>query len=448
MPVATVRLPARMATLLRCWSVPANFAALYRQDHGTFHLINGLRFFSFAWILAFHTVLVYALRTDKQQFFTLAEQAPLSLWWVWNADKAVDLFFVVSGFLIGLILLREIHKTGDIDLPRFYFRRYLRLTPVYALIALLYWWGAGSNADMLLANLLYINNFLPVDDMAMRWTWTLAVEEQFYLALPLALLWLGRAPLRHFWRWTTGLLLLSFAIRALVIFWFPELRQHSMPDLLAAPGISDIYYEKLYDNLFTRYGPFVLGVMTAWLYLHRRPALADWFRQRNGLLHTIDAASLLLFLWLLFYPVNQAVHGEPGGFLQAYLVSHHNLFALAVSWFMLRTFLNLHRPSLLTRFLSWRGWQPFSQLTYSMYLTHLMIIGLALANVQAQLQALTSLHAGALVACTLVLGFALSLLLSVLVGILCWLLVEKPFLNLRDWLSEPGAATRASPSPA
>lgn len=80
MPVVTVRLPARMATLLRCWSVPANFAALYRQDHSTFHLINGLRFFSFAWILAFHTVLVYALKVDKQQFFTLADQAPLSLW--------------------------------------------------------------------------------------------------------------------------------------------------------------------------------------------------------------------------------------------------------------------------------------------------------------------------------------------------------------------------------
>ena len=448
MPVVTARLPARMATLLRCWSVPANFAALYRQDQSTFHLINGLRFFSFAWILAFHTVLVYALKVDKQQFFTLAEQAPLALWWVWNADKAVDLFFVVSGFLIGLILLREIHKTGDVDLPRFYFRRYLRLTPLYVLIALLYWWGGGSNADMLWANLLYINNFLPVEDMAMRWTWTLAVEEQFYLALPLALLWLGRAQARHFWHWMTGLLLMSFAIRALVVFWFPELRLHSMQDLLAAPGVSDIYYEKLYDNLLTRYGPFVLGVMTAWLYLHRRPALAAWFIQHTGLWRILDASALLLFLGLLFYPVNRADHGAPGGLLQLYLVTHHNLFTLTISWFMLRTFINLQHPGLLARFLSWRGWQPFSQLTYSMYLTHLMIIGLALANVKAHLQALTSLPSGTLVLYTLMLGFALSLLLSILVGVLCWLLVEKPFLNLRDWISEAGSTARATPSPA
>ncbi|MFZ5603173.1 MAG: hypothetical protein ACOY7J_12045, partial [Pseudomonadota bacterium] len=105
-------------------------------------------------------------------------------------------------------------------------------------------------------------------------------------------------------------------------------------------------------------------------------------------------------------------------------------------------------PGLLARFLSWRGWQPFSQLTYSMYLTHLMIIGLALANVKAHLQALTSLPSGTLVLYTLMLGFALSLLLSILVGVLCWLLVEKPFLNLRDWISEAGSTARATPSPA
>lgn len=437
---------AGLMGLLRCWSVPANFSALTTPDRSTFHLVNGLRFFSFLWILAFHTVLAYALIYGKEQFFLLADSAPLLASWIWNADKSVDLFFIISGFLIGLILLKELDKSGDINLPRFYLRRYLRLTPIYAVVALLYWWGNGSNAHTLWANLLYVNNFLPMDETALRWTWTLAVEEQFYLLLPLLLLWLARRG--AFWYWMTGLLALAFAIRAGVVAWFPDLYQQHMQTLLADPVISDIYYEKLYDNLPTRYGPFVVGVMTAWVYLHRKTTLADWMTAHPQLTRCLHASALGLILFFAFFPINQTSAGQPGGFLSFYMVTHHNLFAIAVGWFMLYVFLNPDKPGILVRLLSWRGWQPFSQLTYSMYLTHMLIVGLAVKNVYFNLDTFTTLEGNTLIVTALLGSFALSLLVSVMVGILCWLLVEKPFLNLRDRLSDTPPAPQASPAPA
>lgn len=444
MSVPRGRLPARMAALLRCWSVSTNFSALYRQDNSTFHLINGLRFFSFAWILAFHTVLIFALLFDKSHFFTLADAASPALWWIWNADKAVDLFFIVSGFLIGLILLREKEKRGDINLGRFYFRRYLRLTPIYAVIALLYWLGNGSNAHTLWANLLYLNNFLPMDQTAMRWTWTLAVEEQFYLLLPLLLLFMGSTA-ASFWTWMGGLFLLSFLIRAAVIVWFPELQLHPWRALLEAPEISPIYYEKLYDNLATRYGPFVLGVMTAYAYLHHRHGLNNWCLQHATAAKLLNALALVLFFFFLFYPLHRTDQGQSGIFLMLYMVMHHNLFALAVGWFLLRRCLSSEKPSPMVRLLAWRGWQPFSQLTYSMYLIHLLLLGLVIRNVQANLSLYTQLSGDDLTLTILLISYLVALLLSVIIGVLCWLLVEKPFLNLRDLLSGT-SVTHANPS--
>lgn len=86
----------------------------------------------------------------------------------------VDLFFVISGYLIGTILLSEYRKSGRIQVLRFYARRFMRLTPVYAVVmiiglyfvhnipreAVLMRFPPWMNADHMWANFLYVNNFL------------------------------------------------------------------------------------------------------------------------------------------------------------------------------------------------------------------------------------------------------------------------------------------------
>ena len=122
----------------------------------------------------------------------------------------VDLFFVLSGFLITQLLVDEVDSQGQIDLGRFYLRRLLRLTPplaillaVYLAIAPTLWphYGLWSHIrDAALAGL-YLADYGRAfwsQPVLLQHTWSLSVEEHFYLLWPLAVLLLGRVEPR--WR--------------------------------------------------------------------------------------------------------------------------------------------------------------------------------------------------------------------------------------------------------
>lgn len=103
----------------------------------------------------------------------------------------VQIFFVLSGFLITTLMLREIQRTGRVHLGHFYLRRALRILPVYAfyllLLAVLNACGAARfDGRQWLAAVTYTVNFLPHPlPLAMSHLWSLCVEEHFYLLWPL-----------------------------------------------------------------------------------------------------------------------------------------------------------------------------------------------------------------------------------------------------------------------
>jgi peptidoglycan/LPS O-acetylase OafA/YrhL len=111
-------------------------------------------------------------------------------------DIGVRAFFVLSGFLITTLLLRERARRGAISLRGFYLRRALRIFPAfYAYLAvLLVLRAAGtiapSNSDLVFAGT-YTMNFHAERAWQVGHLWSLSVEEQFYLAWPLTLIVLG-----------------------------------------------------------------------------------------------------------------------------------------------------------------------------------------------------------------------------------------------------------------
>jgi peptidoglycan/LPS O-acetylase OafA/YrhL len=116
-------------------------------------------------------------------------------------NLGVRVFFVISGFLITMLLVREKEQTGTIGLRNFYLRRTLRIFPPYyvflgvCLAATAIGWIAMSPGDFL-HSVLYISNYrwLSADtwlSYPLGHTWSLAIEEQFYLIWPAALVLLG-----------------------------------------------------------------------------------------------------------------------------------------------------------------------------------------------------------------------------------------------------------------
>ena len=116
----------------------------------------------------------------------------------------VDVFFVISGFLITSHILRELEKTGTVDLPRFWARRARRLLPAALLVLVVtlfaVWIFAPSGfvpafLAQIAASAVYVQNWMlssqSVDYMAnssqaspVQHYWTLSVEEQFYIVWP------------------------------------------------------------------------------------------------------------------------------------------------------------------------------------------------------------------------------------------------------------------------
>ena len=432
-------------TYAGAWSFRKNFASLFERQQDTFGLINGLRFMSFLWILVFHNFFAYGIFAGKEQLLTLSDSISPALWWIFNADKAVDMFFVISGFLISLILFKEISRTHDIRLGRFYFRRYLRLTPIYALLLFIYWVSGGRNHEYVWANFFYVNNFLSIDKMPLQWTWTLAVEEQFYLLLPLILLGVARMRSRPFMPVLCGLLALSFLIRLGVFYFLPDMWDSDYRAMLTDKALYPTFYENIYDNLVTRYGPFVCGAMAAWAYCFHFDNLQQWLQRHNRLRLALNLSAIALMIFFAGLPVFNQWLPASSWWLRGYLVANRNLFAAGLAWFMLVAFLRVHHMDWLNRVLSWRLWQPFSQLTYSMYLVHMIVILMVMFQANHYFSHQEFADESSRIAATLITGIGLSLLITLIIGVLCWVLVEKPFLNLRDAARTSQGATHTGP---
>lgn len=165
----------------------------------------------------------------------------------------VQLFFVVSGFLITWMLLRELDDSSTIHMGRFYLRRAARLLPIffaylvvgYLLLVLRHQsvdWGVIGSSVVYLTN--YYQAFTGAPTHYLSHCWSLAVEEQFYLLWPLALVGLRAMRMR-----------LEVSLTLLILgVWLLR------PLLMLGFGVSEIY---IYRALETRADHLLIGCLLA-----------------------------------------------------------------------------------------------------------------------------------------------------------------------------------------
>lgn len=164
---------------------PANDAAAPR-DHARLSSLDGLRAISIALVIFEH------LRRTRG--YTLGD---LNAYFGDYGRLGVTVFFVISGFLITTLLLRERERRGSISLKGFYLRRAVRIFPAFLafmafiIVAHEMGWIQLNRYDLVSA-FTYTVNYHPGRSWYIGHLWSLSVEEQFYLLWPLALVVLSR----------------------------------------------------------------------------------------------------------------------------------------------------------------------------------------------------------------------------------------------------------------
>jgi peptidoglycan/LPS O-acetylase OafA/YrhL len=154
-------------------------------------------------------------------------------------DVGVDLFFLISGFIITLLLFREQERTDSISLKNFYLRRARRILPAY--LAFLVGALVLTQADLLpikprkwIPALTYTVGFVRVPQ-ALQHLWSLSTEEHFYLVWPVLLCLLPR---RVALAGLAAVILLTPAVRVLVYLHFSDLVDGNLSTPTRMDGIA------------------------------------------------------------------------------------------------------------------------------------------------------------------------------------------------------------------
>lgn len=164
--------------------------------------------------------------------------------WHWIGWSGVDLFFVISGFLVSGLIFDEFTRTGDVRIGRFLARRALKIYPSFYLFLMVSVIAASMTnktyeTSQLLSEVFYLQSY--VDGIWMH-TWSLAVEEHFYLVFAIAVAFWQRRGFpkgtKQTWIWLIGIPLILILFR--IVYCWPhrsELRFDFTATHLRADGI-------------------------------------------------------------------------------------------------------------------------------------------------------------------------------------------------------------------
>ncbi len=202
----------------------------------------------------------------------------------------VDLFFVLSGFLIGGIIINEIMQRNDMDFKLFYKKRFLRIYPLYLFIIFATIigntfvvkateWNPTQFINQLGSNMLFLQTFIQFNTFYIPGgTWSLVVEEFFYLFAPILLLLIMKLTNRN----------LTYTFWILFVIYISG----TVTRLIVIPDDVNLYFSYMVKP-FSRYDEIVAGIL---VYIIVRK---QWFKQYwNKMLYVGLLLCIAIFIYV------------------------------------------------------------------------------------------------------------------------------------------------------
>ncbi|PSN39086.1 hypothetical protein C0J52_07350 [Blattella germanica] len=389
--------------LLTAFSWYSNGKKLLNTDTSgdTLQAIHGIRFLSICWVVMGHRYMSFITVPSINAFSFIDFISNFWNLFITNATLSVDTFFFLSGLLVCYIFLKEMKKeNASFNILLYYFHRYIRLTPPYAIMILLtatlmryvssgpiyhvatditasycqeYWWQS----------ILYINNYIEPEKMCVGQGWYLAVDMQLFLLSPIILYPLWK--FRKTWSLTLlGALIVGGLITAFTV---------SFNEGFSASIFStNADQQRLqYYPTHTRFTTWLIGVAFGFLFHETKRKHIKLSKIMVFLGWCIAITALLGSLLGIyrFYEeldtLSSFVDSAPKDSLEKFESSIYTAlsrpsWALGVGWVAYACVFGYGGP--VNTFLSWSFFQPLSRLSYCVFLVHMAVQNVRMLSVR------------------------------------------------------------------
>ena len=340
--------------------------------------------------LAITFVMVRHFVEFTPDYLSLARRADWELWLF--GITGVDLFFVLSGFLIFSMLFK-LQQTGRMSVKDFFVGRILRIWPAYFfsifVVAVFSWFDSLSHIPIFL---LFLQNYVLVSPNVNGGIyWTLAVEEHFYISAPLLVILLSNPNKNRTIALFVALLCLPILMRTISFLNF------------------QVDLTTLTRQTHYRVDTIVYGALIAYLFYY----FPSIFRRMTGRMTAFGLASIFLPIAVLSNS-SAVLDPEMGLFIATIGISAPGIFYAAILFLVLA----IRDVTIPGTFL----WRPIAHLSYSMYLYHLFAV--LIANL-----IFSSIDMSAV---NIIVHFACFFALTLLLAAISYLLIERPFLLARE----------------
>jgi peptidoglycan/LPS O-acetylase OafA/YrhL len=393
-PALPLASPSRVTSWLR-----AAFQPTLLPNH--YAALHGLRVMAIVLVVQLHATAALAR-------FRVIGFSTDSLWF------GMDLFFFLSGFLIGSMLLAESSSGQRVNMLRFYLRRSFRIIPPYLIVltVLAFGFSTPEQRKHLWLEYFYLTNYMkPTPKVGvMPWAWSLAVEEHFYLLVPLLVLTLRalRSPRAQ--------LLLLFVL------WLSAIPVRFFRYVTDGPWTGERMMDVIYVQSHLRYDILIAGIFAACVQYYYRDALVRWLRDGRGS-YVLGGLSGFFFVLIMVTQVIAIVY--PSYSLLCWGTFTSLMYAPLV------LLLVNHEQGWLTRQFSRRPFLYVATFGYGIYLIHIPVLWMIVLPLAAPI-VYGYLPPPVVTWVSIV---AATFGLSLLGGYLLHVAIEKPALKLRDTFS-------------
>ncbi|XP_076343531.1 nose resistant to fluoxetine protein 6-like isoform X2 [Tachypleus tridentatus] len=343
--------------------------------------LHGIRFLSMTWVLIGHTYTFVNFQSVGNLFKMTDITTSFAFLAVSNATFSVDTFFFMSGLLVTYVTLKVMKKnSGHLNLPLYYFHRFLRLTPPYALvITFTVVWKAMSRGpfwnDIVVtqanfcekswwASLLYINNLVKFEEICLAHGWYLSNDMQFFVLTPLILIPLYKKPIAGLL--INFLFLLGTTVTPGVLNYLYDFPPSGVLNVDMERTMDQ--FEKIYIKPYCRMGPYCVGIFVAYfLMTHKNIKLKPIIQVVGWCL------SIACNLYVIYgiYPWNKGHLPSTEG-AAIYTATHRTAWSLGLAWLTIACVTGHGGP--VNGLLSWKAFIPLGRLSYLAYLVHPLVM--------------------------------------------------------------------------